>query len=221
MIKNFKIFESIDKYELIASNDSHYSWDDAYGHVVAKIYLDKIDNSLYLDINKTSGNSGINSYKNTKNVEKYTPVGNITKPNLGLIKKLLSNHAYKGNNRAESNFSKFWYDDEGNKMILSDLIELYKPEIEKVDKPKTEPKDKSKKELTHIKSIDTFDSDIELVKYSELSHALFGKGTIKIKDQLNLLGCKYNKFLTDPKTGEKRPGWIFSNKKLDDIKKII
>jgi hypothetical protein len=199
MIKNFKIFEAnVDNYEFLASNYSYHSWNDSYGSVEAKIYLDKSNYSLYLDINKTSGNSGINKYNMTSNVEKYTPIGNTTKPNLGLIKKLLSKYAYKGS-RADSNFSKFWVDDEGNKMVLSDLIELHKPK--KIETTQIEHKEKQKKELIHIKSIDTFDNEIELVKYSEFSYALFGKGTIKIKDQLNILGCKYNKFLTDPKTG--------------------
>ncbi|MCK9416675.1 hypothetical protein M0Q97_08470 [Candidatus Dojkabacteria bacterium] len=215
MIKNFKIFESnkIENYELLASNQSTYGWDDAFGRVEAKIYLDKTDGSLYLDMKKTSGNHGINRWENTIKVADYIFIGNTTKPNLKLVKTLLAEYAYKGS-RADSNFSKFWTDNEGNKMTLSDLIISFKPE--------TLIKEPVKKDLTHIKSKNDYEkSNIELVKYSEYSYALFGADTIKIKDKLNLLGCKYNKFLTDPKTGEKRPGWIFSNKRLDDVKKII
>ena len=59
------------------------------------------------------------------------------------------------------------------------------------------------------------------MSYSALSHALFGEGTKKIKDDLAKLGCKYNKFLTDPKTGQKRAGWICSNRVLNDVKKLL
>lgn len=219
MIKNFKIFESIDieNYELLASNHSTYSWEDAFGRVIAKIYLDKTDGTLYLDMIKTSGNYGINRFENTRKIADYVPIGNTTKPNLKLVKTLLAEHAYKGS-RAESNFSKFWTDNEGNNMALSDLILSFKPETPTIEKKSKE----EKKELKHIKSKNDYEKlNIELVKYSEYSYALFGTDTIKIKDKLNLLGCKYNKFLTDPKTGDKRPGWIFSNKRLDDVKKII
>jgi hypothetical protein len=217
MIKKFKIFESnIENYELLASNQSTYSWEYSYNYVVAKIYLDKTDGSLYLDLTKTTSSSGINKYKNTVKLADYISIGNIIKPNLKLVKTLLAEHAYKGS-KAESNFSKFWTDNDGNNMTLSDLILSFKPET-----LITEKKPKEKKELTHIKSKSDYEkSNIELVKYSDYSYALFGTDTIKIKDKLDLLGCRYNKFLTDPKTGEKRPGWIFSNKRLDDVKKII
>jgi hypothetical protein len=104
---------------------------------------------------------------------------------------------------------------------LTDLLSSLKPE--KIEKTK---KIKEPKELKHIKSIVNFEEPIkekgiDLVKYSEYSHALFGEGTKAIKDQLSSLGCKYNKFLTDPKTGLKRPGWILSNKLLDKVKKLI
>jgi hypothetical protein len=221
MIKNFKIFESnIENYELLASNQSTYSWEYSYNYVVAKIYLDKIDGSLYLDLTKTTSSSGINRYKNTVKLADYISIGNIIKPNLKLVKTLLAEHAYKGS-KAESNFSKFWTDNDGNEMTLSDLILSFKPETSITEKKPKEDKPKEK-ELKHIKSKNNYEkSNIELVKYSEHSYALFGTDTIKIKDELNSLGCKYNKFLTNPKTGEKCPGWIFSNRLLDDIKKII
>lgn len=221
MIKNFKIFETnTENYELLAYNNSSYSWEDSYGYVKAEVYLDKTDGSLYLDITKTSGNSGINRYKNTRKLVDYISIGNTTKPNLKLVKTLLAEHAYKGS-RAESNFSKFWTDNEGNKMTLSDLIISFKPEI-LIREKKPKENNSKEKELKHIKSKNDYEkTNIELVKYSDFSYALFGTDTIKIKDKLNILGCKYNKFLTDPKTGEKRPGWIFSNKRLDDVKKII
>jgi hypothetical protein len=217
MIKKFKIFESnIENYELLASNQSTYSWEYSYNYVVAKIYLDKTDGSLYLDLTKTTSSSGINKYKNTVKLADYISIGNIIKPNLKLVKTLLAEHAYKGS-KAESNFSKFWTDNDGNNMTLSDLILSFKPET-----LITEKKPKEKKDYKHIKSKSNYEkSNIELVKYSDFSYALFGTDTIKIKDKLDLLGCRYNKFLTDPKTGEKRPGWIFSNKRLDDVKKII
>ena len=86
--------------------------------------------------------------------------------------------------------------------------------------------EKIKPELKHIKPISKFkeepkNKDIELVKYSDRSYALFGEDTKKIKDELNILGCKYNRFLTDPTTGQKRAGWICSIGKLDKVKELL
>ena len=52
MIKDFKIFESIDieNYELLASNDCHWSYEYDARHSIAKILLDKNDKSLYLKL---------------------------------------------------------------------------------------------------------------------------------------------------------------------------
>ena len=63
--------------------------------------------------------------------------------------------------------------------------------------------------------------NIDLIKYSEKSYALFGEGTKDIKEELKALGCKFNKFLTNPETGEKQAGWIFSAKKLKEIEALL
>lgn len=53
---------------------------------------------------------------------------------------------------------------------------------------------------------------ITIINYSDLSFALIGKETIDIKDKLKELGGKYNSRL---KCGA---GWIFSKKKLNEVK---
>ena len=53
---------------------------------------------------------------------------------------------------------------------------------------------------------------ITIINYSDLSFALVGKETIDIKDKLKELGGKYNSRL---KCGA---GWIFSKKKLNEVK---
>lgn len=132
----------------------------------------------------------------------------MDKPSLASVRSLLKKHGHDANK-----FSVHWEDEEGNKMSLGDLLKLRKPV-------------KPKRELKYIKPIETFkepkiEKDIELVQYSERSYAIFGEGTKAIKDELKTLGCKYNRFLTDPRTGEKKAGWIFSIGKLDKIKELL
>lgn len=207
-MKHIKLFESIeDEYEVLATNESSHSWEYDIWRSEAKILLDKNDNSLYLKITKVHIKTGIGSGTYPGKGE-FIKIGNLQKADLKMVRELLKKHSYE-----QSKFSTFWEDNEGNKITLTDLLKTLKPE-------------KQKKELKHIKSINYFDEpiktkDIDLVKYSEYSHALFGEGTKAIKDQLSSLGCKYNKFLTDPKTGQKRVGWICSNKILDKVKKLI
>ena len=206
-MKYLKTYENITDYEVLGTNDSHWSWEDDSDSVTAKILLNKNDNSLYLKINKQHTKHGLGAGTYKKELE-YINIGDFKKPKLALVRSLLKKHGHT-RSRSGSPFSTFWEDDEGNKMNLSDLIQINKPEPIK---------------LKHIKSISKFEEpekDIELVKYSERSYALFGEGTKKIKDKLMAIGCRYNKFLKDPKTGNKRPGWIFSINKLDKIKEIL
>ena len=60
----------------------------------------------------------------------------------------------------------------------------------------------------------------ELVNYSEKAIALFGDSK-HIKEELKKLGCKWNKFLTNPKTGKKQGGWISAKKHENEILKLI
>jgi hypothetical protein len=201
-----KIFENFgNDYEVLATNEVYWRWEYDAITVTAKILLDKTDNSLYLKINSVHTKSGLGAGVFPKQLE-FINIGNLQKADLALVRTLLSKHAL------QQKFSRFWEDKEGNKLSLGDLIKLLKPE-------------KPKRELKHIKPITTFEEpniqNIELVKYSDKSYALFGLGTKDIKDQLIALGCRYNKFLTHPETGEKKAGWIFSNNKLDKIKEII
>lgn len=203
----FKLFESVENYEVIATNESshHYEYDNFIA--TAKILLDRNDNSLYLQIKNVHIKTGLGAGTFQKQGE-FVKIGNIEKADLALVRTLLKKHNYD-----QKKFSIHWEDEEGNKMSLTDLLKTYKPQ---------------KSEMKHIKSISNFEQpkkekvfNIELVKYSDKSYALFGEGTKNIKDKLIDLGCRYNKFLTDPNTGQKRPGWIFPTSKLDKIKELL
>jgi len=209
MIKEFKIFESGENYEVLATNKSYYSWEYDNQESTAQILLDKSDDSLYLKIHKVHVKTGLGAGTYPMNAE-FVCIGTLQKADLALVRKLLKKHQYD-----QRKFSTHWEDEEGNKMSLTDLLKMHKPE-------------KPKRQLKHIEPISKFqevekptDQEIELVQYSDRSYALFGEGTKEIKDELKNLGCRYNKFLTDPKTGQKRPGWIFSISKLDKIKDLI
>ena len=217
MKTNFKIFENTDEnYEVLGENESYWQWEYDTDIVKAQILLDKSDNKLYLKIRKVHIKSGLGAGAFPTDLE-FVKIGNLQDPDLTKVRPLLKKYGHDRTS-AGGPFSKHWQDDEGNKMLLTDLIKMYKEEHPELSK---------KPELKHIKSIKSFDTtskgtgDIELVKYSEYSYALFGEGTKKIKDELGELGCKYNRFLTDSKTKEKRPGWIFAIGKLDKVKKLL
>ena len=220
MIKLFKKFEfsSFESYlEVLASNESYWSWEYDADYVYAKILLDRTTESLFLKIYKVHVKTGLGAGSQKRDLE-FVKIGTLSKPDLKNVKTLLKKH---GHNRSRGGFpfSTHWQDEEGNKMSLSELIEINKPEIIKPEK-----------ELKHIKPITKFEkktikkeakTDIELVKYSDRAYAIFGDDTKKIKDELYNLGCKYNRFLTDPTSGEKRAGWICSIGKLDKVKELL
>ena len=203
-MKHIRLFESKENYKVLATNDSYYSWEYDSSHAHAEILLDESDNSLYLKITDTHTKSGLGAGTFKKEGE-FVRIGDLNKANLSMVRDLLKKHQYE-----QSKFKRFWEDEEGNRMSLSDLLKELKPQ-----KPK----------LKHIKPITSFEEtkpkNIELVKYSERAYALFGEGTKDIKNELLELGCRYNKFLTDPNTGQKRSGWIFSATKLDKIKELL
>lgn len=205
MLTSFKLYESVDNMEVIAKNRSFYSWEYDHQEANAQILLDKTDDSLYLKINFFASKTGLGAGTTRKELE-FVKIGNLKKADLKLVRTLLVKH-----NQYHKKFSTHWEDEEGNKMTLSEIIEEHKP------------KKTDKKELSHIKTISDFNENknIELLKYSDKSYALFGKDTKNIKDELINIGCKYNKFLTHPTTGEKTPGWIFSNNKLSLIQDLI
>ena len=213
-MKHLNLFENIfsENMEVIATNRSHYSWEYDSHTTTAQILLDRTDDSLYLKIRTVHNKSGLGAGSYPKDLE-FKRIGNLQKADLALVRTLLSKFTH-----SQQKFSKHWQDDEGNNMTLTEWLSLYKPKKNIKD-------EKPKKELKHIKPMSTFSetkkSDIELVKYSDRAYAIFGDGTKNIKDKLMELGCRYNKFLTDPKSGEKRPGWICSISKIDLVKKIV
>lgn len=62
---------------------------------------------------------------------------------------------------------------------------------------------------------------MKLVKYSDKSFALFGEDTKEVKSELSALGGRFNRFLTDPSTKKKTPGWIFSNKHKAEVTAVV
>jgi len=212
MLTNFRLFEdnSVENYEVLGSNESGWSWEDDSDHRTAQILLDRSDNSLYFKIRQVHTKMGLGKGQWPTDLV-FIKIGTLEKADLSIVRTLLKKHGHQ-KSRAGHGFSTFWVDEEGNRMNLTDLIKMHKPE-------------KVKKEMKHLKSIDTFEEpikkDIEIVKYSDRSYAIFGKDTKDIKDKLMDLGCRYNKFLTDPRTSEKRPGWICALNRVDKVREII
>lgn len=173
MITSFKIFEEYtliqpddsgleyknNDYTLLATNDSFYSWEYDHRHSHAEILLDKNDNSLYLKITNTHKKTGLGA-GTFKNPGEFVKIGDLKKANLTLVRTLLKKHQYD-----QRKFSRFWEDEEGNKMSLTDIIKLYK-----IEQPE--------KKLKHIKYTEQA-NDIELIKYSDKAYALFGEDTKK------------------------------------------
>jgi hypothetical protein len=62
------------------------------------------------------------------------------------------------------------------------------------------------------------DYQLSLHNYTEKSVAVFGD-TKPFSDRLKELGGRYNPNLT--LNGEKTPGWIFSNKKKEELQQLI
>lgn len=61
-------------------------------------------------------------------------------------------------------------------------------------------------------------NDVRLIDYSEKAIAVIGK-TYEIKDDLNALGGRFNKFLTVD--GKQVAGWIFSKSKQDEVSNLL
>ena len=218
MIKKFKLFENTDtsNLKIIGSNNSHWSYEYDSITIMAYLLLDENNNNLFLKIEKSHSKSGLGS-GTKKSILEEINVGTLNKPNLALIRTLLKKHTLSKSS-ASKGFSRLWKDEEGNVLTIKDLIELNTPAT---------PIKNNKKEFKHISKFDDLEKntvnnyDIEIVKYSDKSYALFGEDTKKIKDDLINIGCRYNRFLTDPKTGQKRAGWICSIRNLDKINELI
>lgn len=60
----------------------------------------------------------------------------------------------------------------------------------------------------------------EIIDYSEKSCAVIGE-TKEHKENLKLLGCKFNNNLTREGSEEKIPGWIFSKKNRESIENYL
>jgi hypothetical protein len=62
---------------------------------------------------------------------------------------------------------------------------------------------------------------MQLINYSDKSFVLFGEETKTHKDLIKSLGGSWNGGLTNPITGGKFRGWIFSNKRLNAVLNIL
>jgi len=97
----------------------------------------------------------------------------------------------------------------------------YEVPSEKPTKNLTPMKKETKKETRVEPSakVETFESDIHILKYSEKSIVVTGEGTRAIKDKLRDAGGVWNKFLkAEDKTFK---GWIFSSKKEDAVRQML
>ena len=65
------------------------------------------------------------------------------------------------------------------------------------------------------------ETDLTLIPYSERSFVVFGEDTRAYKSKLQELGGRYNPNLTDPESGQKLKGWIFSKKQQDKVEQLI
>lgn len=62
--------------------------------------------------------------------------------------------------------------------------------------------------------------DMKIVPYNERAFLVIGD-TRTHKDRLMKLGGRFNNSFTNPETDEKVSGWIFSVKRLEDVKKQL
>lgn len=63
--------------------------------------------------------------------------------------------------------------------------------------------------------------NLQIIQYSEKAIAVFGSDTKTIKDELGDIGGRFNRFLTNPTTGNKECGWIFQIKKLAIVTELV
>ena len=59
------------------------------------------------------------------------------------------------------------------------------------------------------------------INYSNRSFVLFGEDTKTRKDLIKSLGGRWNPNLTNPITGERFGGWIFSNGRLNTVSNVL
>jgi hypothetical protein len=59
------------------------------------------------------------------------------------------------------------------------------------------------------------------INYSDRSFVLFGEDTINHRDLIKSLGGRWNRNLTNPITGERFGGWIFSNGRFNTVSSVL
>lgn len=64
-------------------------------------------------------------------------------------------------------------------------------------------------------------SEMQLINYSDRSFVLFDEDTINHRDLIKSLGGRWNRNLTNPITGERFGGWIFSNGRLNNVSEVL
>ena len=210
---------------LIATNDASWSWEYDSTEKTARIFVDT-SGKLFLEITEMHTKSGIGA-----GIDYNTLVGEfcgtINKPDLGSIRTILKKNTIQKSSSGRG-FKAKWTDKQGNEFPLTEIINNYKSGTwgNYGEKPMSEVSPRTR-------------ANIELVPYSDKSFALFGSGTITLKGELLKLGGHYNRWLVDPKnkntalkTGDltqdyyasqkqTKPGWIFPNSKLAQVKELI
>lgn len=134
-LQSFQLFEgSSDTKELIATNESHYSYShddmasDTYLKRTAKILLD--GDNLWLEIRETGSITGPYERPENAKINKelvYQNIGKISKPDLNKVRTLLKEHSFdRTNRRFASGFKAQWKDLDDNDGTLSDIINKFK-----------------------------------------------------------------------------------------------
>lgn len=124
---------------------------------------------------------------------------------------------------AVSNYaSSFRYDDSDSMQDYFDTNFYLKIKVSdeyKVIEPKAKKSNVKAEKVEKAKEVEAVTVEgLEIVDYSEKAIAVFGD-TKAIKEQLKELGGRFNPALNY--NGEKRAGWIFSEKQADKVKELI
>ena len=116
----------------------------------------------------------------------------------------------------------FRYDDSDSMQDYFDTNFYLKIKVSdeyKVIEPKVKKSSVKAEKVEEAKEVEAVTVEgLYIVDYSEKAIAVFGD-TKAIKDQLKELGGRFNPSLNHD--GEKRAGWIFSKRKVDEVKELI
>lgn len=196
----------------IATNYCQWGWEDDAEIRNAVLSIDR-NNILHLEITATHSKYGIGKGERTVTLESED-VGTLGKPNLLRVRELLTKNNYSPDIR----FKQKWTDKDGNKIALGEILRNYDNRYNKLVKLQKVAKQRYKEERPERPPISA--DDIKISPYKN-GYVIYGLGTIPIKEDIkNLLGAWFNKFLTNPVTGERFAGWTIMKRMLDSAKEL-